>query len=135
MKELTISAEIPNLDTVIEFVNEELEAHDCGPKVQMQIEVAVEEIFVNIAHYAYQPQIGTATVRVEVQPEPQAAVITFIDSGVPYDPLAKPDPDVTLSAEEREVGGLGIYMVKKSMDDVSYEYKDGKNIFTIKKKF
>ena len=72
-------------------------------------------------------------MRVEIQEDPLAAIITFIDSGMPYDPLARPDPDVTLPAEEREIGGLGIYMVKKSMDNISYEYKDGKNILTIKK--
>ncbi len=95
--------------------------------------MAIDELFGNIANYAYNPDIGTATVRVEVTENPLAVVITFIDNGVPYDPLAKSDPDITLSAEEREIGGLGIYMVKKSMDDISYEYKDGKNFLKIKK--
>ena len=133
MKELTIEATDENLDEVLAFVDEQLEEHDCSPKTQMQIDVAVEELFVNIAHYAYNPETGAATVRVEVSENPLSVVITFIDKGVPYDPLAKPDPDITLSAEERQIGGLGIYMVKKSMDDISYEYKDGKNILTIKK--
>ena len=88
----------------------------------------------NIAHYAYYPKEGTATVRVEVLEEPLAVVITFIDNGVPYDPLKNADPDITLSAEEREIGGLGIYMVKKSMDDIFYEYRDGQNILKIRKK-
>ena len=65
--------------------------------------------------------------------EPLTVVITFIDDGVPYDPLAKDDPDTSLSAEERQIGGLGIYMVKKTMDDISYEYKDGRNILKIRK--
>ncbi|MBQ7593134.1 MAG: SpoIIE family protein phosphatase [Synergistaceae bacterium] len=133
MKELTIEADVNNLEKVISFVDEQLEAHDCSPKIQMQIDVAVEELFVNIAHYAYNPETGPATVRVELQEEPLAVLITFIDNGVPYDPLAKEDPDITLPAEERQIGGLGIYMVKKSMDDIVYEYKDGKNILTIKK--
>ena len=133
VNELTIEAEVNNLDNVIDFVNEQLEAHDCSMKIQTQIDIAVEELFVNIAHYAYKPDTGPATVRVELQEEPLAVVITFIDNGVPYDPLAKPDPDITLSAEEREIGGLGIFMVKKSMDDINYEYKNGKNILTIKK--
>ena len=133
MNELTIEADVNNLDNVIDFVNEQLEARDCSIKIQTQIDIAVEELFVNIAHYAYKPETGPATVRVELQEEPLAVLITFIDNGVPYDPLAKPDPDVTLSAEEREIGGLGIFMVKKSMDDINYEYKDGKNILTIKK--
>ena len=134
MKELTIAATVENIETVTDFVNEQLEALDCPMKAQMQIDIAIDELFGNIAHYAYNPEIGKATVRVEVIEDPLAVVITFIDNGVPYDPLAKADPDTTLSAEEREIGGLGIYMVKKSMDDITYEYKDGQNILTIKKK-
>ena len=133
MRELNIEAKTENLDAVLGFVNQHLEEMECSMKTQMQIEVAVEELFVNIAHYAYNPTIGPATIRVEVQEDPLAVIITFIDHGVPYDPLKKEDPDVTLSAEERQIGGLGIYMVKKSMDDISYEYKDGQNILKIKK--
>lgn len=133
MKELTISASVDNIETVTEFINEQLEALDCPMKAQMQIDIAIDELFGNIANYAYNPEIGQATVRVEVIEEPLAVVITFIDNGVPYDPLKKEDPDITLSAEEREIGGLGIYMVKKSMDEINYEYKDGQNIISIKK--
>ena len=133
MKELNIAATVENIETVTDFVNEQLEALDCPMKAQMQIDIAIDELFGNIAHYAYNPEIGKATVRVEVIEDPLAVVITFIDNGVPYDPLAKADPDTTLSAEEREIGGLGIYMVKKSMDDITYEYKDGQNILAIKK--
>ena len=133
MKELTIAAKVENIEVVTNFVNEQLEALDCPMKAQMQIDIAIDELFGNIAHYAYNPVIGQATVRVEVTQDPLAVVITFIDNGVPYDPLAKADPDTTLSAEEREIGGLGIYMVKKTMDDITYEYQDGKNILKIKK--
>ena len=133
MKELTIAATVENIETVTDFVNEQLEAYDCPMKAQMQIDIAIDELFGNIAHYAYNPEVGYATVRVEVIEDPLAVVITFIDNGVPYDPLAKADPDTTLSAEEREIGGLGIYMVKKSMDDITYEYKAGQNILIIKK--
>ena len=133
MKELTIAATVENIETVTNFVNEQLEALDCPIKAQMQIAIAIDELFGNIAHYAYNPEIGKATVRVEVIEDPLAVTITFIDNGVPYDPLAKADPDTTLSAEERDIGGLGIYMVKKSMDDIIYEYKDGQNILKIKK--
>ena len=133
MKELTIEAKTTNIEAVTDFVNEQLEALDCPMKAQMQIDIAIDELFGNIAHYAYNPEIGKATVRVEVIEDPLAVTITFIDNGVPYDPLAKADPDTTLSAEEREIGGLGIYMVKKSMDDITYEYKDGQNILAIKK--
>lgn len=102
-------------------------------KSKMQLDLAVEEIFVNIAKYAYAPGFGKATVRVEVSGDPVTVCITFIDRGIPYDPLKKVDPDVTLSADEREIGGLGIFMTKKVMDDISYEYKNGQNILTLKK--
>ena len=134
MAELTVEATTDNLDRVLSFVNSQLETCDCSPRAQMQLEIAVEELFVNIAHYAYDPEVGSATVKVELQQDPITAIITFIDHGVPYDPLAKADPDVTLSAEDRQIGGLGIYMVKKSVDDIAYEYKDGQNILTLKKR-
>ena len=134
MKELTITATVENIGTVTDFVNEQLEALDCPMKAQMQIDIAIDELFGNIAHYAYHPDVGNATVRVEVTEEPLAVIVTFIDKGMPYDPLRAAEPDITLSAEERNLGGLGIYMVKKSMDEITYEYKDGQNILSIKKK-
>ena len=102
-------------------------------KARVQIDIAIDELFGNIALYAYHPEAGSVTVRVEVTEEPLAVIIAFIDNGKPYDPLANQNPDTALSAEEREIGGLGIFMVKKSMDEVSYHYKDGQNILTIKK--
>ena len=134
MKELIIDATVENIEKVVEFVDEQLEKLECPIKAQMQIDIAIDELFGNIAHYAYHPKVGTATVRVEVTENPLAVAVTFIDNGVPYDPLAAQDPDTTLSAEERQIGGLGIYMVKKSMDEISYEYREGKNILKIKKK-
>ena len=133
MNELDIEAVNENLPKVIAFVDEQLEAAGCPMKPQMQIAVAVEEIFVNIANYAYKPDKGRAKVRVEVSEEPIVVTITFIDKGVPYDPLKREDPDVTLPADKRSIGGLGIFLVKKSMDDVTYEYKDGQNILRLKK--
>ena len=133
MKELTVDATVENIATVTEFVNAQLEQSGCPPKIQMQIDIAIDELFGNIAHYAYDPDVGPATVRVEVDEEP-CVIITFIDNGVPYDPLGKEDPDITLSAEERGIGGVGVYMVKKSMDEISYEYRDGQNILRIKKR-
>ncbi len=133
MKELTVDAAIENIPAVTAFVEEQLEQYNCPMKAQMQIDIAIDELFSNIAQYAYTPKTGKATVRVEVTENPMAVVITFIDNGVPYDPLAKADPNVSLPADERQIGGLGIFMVKKSMDDISYEYKDGQNILTIKK--
>ena len=131
--ELEIEASTENLMEVQTFIEERLSALDCSPKAQMQIEVAVEEVFVNIANYAYAPEKGNATVRVEVGEAPVCVTITFIDRGMPYDPLAKEDPDVTMPAEDRQIGGLGVFMVKKTMDDVAYEYRDGQNILTLKK--
>lgn len=133
MKELTITAEVSNLETVTGFVEEQLEALECPMKAQIQINIAIDEIFSNIAQYAYAPEIGNVTVRVESEDEPKMVRLTFIDSGAPYNPLSVKEPDTTLSADQRQIGGLGIFMVKKSMDEMVYEYKDGKNILTIKK--
>ena len=133
MKELTVQALVENVETVTDFVNEELEAIDCPMKAQMQIDIAIDELFSNIANYAYNPEVGSATVRVEVQEDPMAVIITFVDQGIPYDPLSTSDPNTSLSADDRDIGGLGIFMVKKTMDDVAYEYNNGQNILKIKK--
>lgn len=133
MKEMTITATVENIEKVTYFVNEQLEAIGCPMKAQMQIDVAIDELFGNIAHYAYNPETGPATVRVEVTEAPVSVIVTFIDHGIPYDPLKKDDPDLTLSADEREIGGLGIFMVKKTMDEITYEYRDGQNILRIRK--
>lgn len=132
-KELTIAATVENIEAVTDFVNEQLEALDCPVKAQMQIDIAIDELFGNIAHYAYNPDVGEATVRVEVMEEPLSVVITFIDQGVPFDPLDAQEPDTSLSAQERSIGGLGIYMVKKSMDEITYAYENGRNILSIRK--
>ena len=133
MKELTVAASIDNVSAVTEFVDEQLEALDCPMKAQMQIDIAIDELFSNIAFYAYGEGEGEATVRFEAVDSPRAVRITFIDSGIPYNPLSAEDPDVTLSAEDRKIGGLGIFMVKKSMDTLEYAYQDGKNMLTIQK--
>ena len=134
MREMDIAATLENLDTVMAFVDQQLEEVGCSMKAQMQIDIAVEEVYVNIAHYAYNPEIGGVTIRVQIEEEPLEIILTFIDKGKPYNPLAKEDPDVTLAAEDRQIGGLGIFMVKKSMDNISYEYNEGRNILTLKKK-
>ena len=131
MAELTLLAVVENLDQVQAFVDAELEKLNCPMKTQMQVDVAVEELFVNIARYAYAPKTGSVTIRVQPDEKSHAVAIIFFDSGIPYDPLAKPDPDVTLSAEDRQIGGLGIFMVKKSMDDMQYEYREGHNVLKI----
>lgn len=133
MKELTIAATVENIGAVTDFVDAQLEALDCPMKAQVQINIAIDELFGNIAHYAYNPDVGEATVRVEVEEEPLSVIITFIDGGVPYDPLQAVEPDTTLSAEERALGGLGIFMVRKSMDEITYRYENGRNILSIRK--
>ena len=133
MRELDIQAVTANLPKVLGFINEQLKECNCQGKIIAQIDLAVEEIYVNISSYAYNPEVGPATIRVEILEEPLSVVISFIDNGKPYDPLAKPDPNINLPLEQRKRGGLGIFLVKKTMDDVIYEYKDGQNILTIKK--
>ena len=133
MKELTVNAAVENIEVVTDFVNEELEKLDCPLKARRQIDVAIDELFGNIARYAYSPDVGKATVRFSVEENPLEVTITFIDNGVPFNPLEKSNPDTSLSAEERPIGGLGIFLVKKSMDLVEYEYKNGQNILKIKK--
>ncbi len=131
--EIELDAEVANLPAVLEFIESRLEALGCPPKTQMHIAVAAEEIFVNIASYAYSPRSGSATVRMEISENPSEVSLTFIDGGAPFDPTEKAPPDMSLPVEDRDVGGLGVYMTKKFMDEVSYEYKDGKNILTLKK--
>lgn len=134
MDRITVPAGIDQLETVQDFVAEHLEACACPVKAMMQIEIAVEEIFVNIASYAYYPESGEATVCCEVRKAPLEVVIRFMDQGKPFNPLEKEDADTTQDALIEREGGLGILMVKKSMDSVSYSYEDGKNILTISKK-
>jgi sigma-B regulation protein RsbU (phosphoserine phosphatase) len=132
---LTFDAVVDNIPVVTDFINERLEALDCPMKAQMQIDVAIDEIFANIASYAYPNGTGSATVKYEVLEDPHGVSITFVDSGIPFNPLEREDPDTTLPAEEREIGGLGIFMVRKSMDDVRYQYENGQNVLTIIKYF
>ena len=143
MKSFECEAKTENLDKITAFVETELEELGCGMKQTMQLTIALEEIFVNIAHYAYSkigedgkliPDTGSGPMRLFIDSKDGFVSLIFEDEGMPYNPLEKEDPDITLSAEERQIGGLGIYMVKKSMDDVIYEHKDGKNILTLMKK-
>jgi len=128
MDELIIEAKLENMDTVLDFISEKIE--DCPKKIQNQIRIVVDEVFSNIARYAYQPKVGGAVVRIAVDDD---VIIEFEDSGVAYDPLAKEDPDISLSAEEREIGGLGLFMVKNLMDSVEYRRAGNKNVLTIRK--
>ena len=132
MKEITVRAEAERLGEVTDFVNAELEAFGCPMKTLMQIDLAVEEIFVNIASYAYGPEGGDALIRIGT--EDGGVSVIFEDRGIPFDPTAQEDPDRSSPAEEREIGGLGIFLTKRLMDEVTYEYRDGRNILTIRKK-
>lgn len=134
MKEWTFEAKIDRIPWLTEQVDGLLEGLDCPMKTQMQIDVAIDEWMANIASYAYGNGVGEVTVRFDFQPDDRTVVLTFIDSGVPYDPLAKPDPDVTLSVDKRAVGGLGIFLIKKTMDDMTYARQDGRNVLTIRKR-
>lgn len=133
-KRLTLEAKIDNLDKVLSFIDGILETNGCPVKIQMQMDIAVEEIFVNIAHYAYAPNSGTATISASFDEKKRVVSFSFIDGGVQFNPLERKDPDITMKLEDRKIGGLGIFMVKQSMDNVRYEYRDGLNILTIEKR-
>lgn len=134
MKEIVLPALLESWEQVRNFLDQNLDQMGCPEKIRMQILVASEEVYVNIARYAYQKEEnGMVTVEVGRAEDTGQIIIIFTDNGIRYDPLKREDPDITLSAEDRQIGGLGIYMVKKMMDDVKYRYEDGKNILTISK--
>lgn len=130
-KTIEVDAAVENIGAVTDFINEELENAGCSMKAQIQIDVMIDEVFGNIAKYAYGDAVGKAEVSIGIGDGPKRAVITFSDRGKQFDPLSAEEPDVTLSAEERKIGGLGLFIVKKTMDGVSYKYEDGKNILTV----
>ncbi len=130
-KEITVDSKIENVETLTAFVEEALAPFNPPMKAMMQIDVAVDELFSNVVHYSGAAQM---TLILEVKEDVLTASLTFIDDGVEYDPLTKTDPDVTLSAEEREIGGLGIFLVKKTMDEIEYKRDGCKNILKIEKK-
>ena len=127
MKEITVDATIENMNTVTAFVDDFLDQIACPMKSKIQINIVIDEIFGNICHYAYKDSVGAVTVRVESGNTPKAVFLTFTDNGIPYNPLETEDPDVTSSSEERKIGGLGIYLVKKNMDEMKYEYVNQQN--------
>ena len=133
MSEINLEAKIENIETAQALLHEQIDKFDCSFGVVMQLEIAIEEIFTNISNYAYGENTGMALVKIETTDDPACVYITFTDGGTPYNPLEKEDPDITLGIEDRPIGGLGIFMVKETMDDMIYEYKDGKNVLTIKK--
>ena len=134
MPKITLPAVLDKIETATDFINGILEDANCPMSARMQLDIALDELMSNVARYAYASGEGDVTVSLEILESPRRAVLTITDSGVPYDPLKKEDPDITLSAEERKIGGLGIFIVKRSMDKMSYAFKNGKNIVTIVKK-
>ena len=134
MRELTLKAAIENLPAVTSFLDEILEAAGSSMKSQMQLDVAMDELFGNIARYAYVPGEGDATVRVSVDEANRVAEITLIDRGVPFNPLEALPPDTTASAADRPIGGLGIFLVRKTMDEMTYAREEDRNVLTLRKK-
>ena len=134
MKEITVDAMIENMNTVTAFVDDFLDQIACPMKSRIQINIVIDEIFGNICHYAYKDSVGAVTVRVESGNTPKAVFLTFTDNGIPYNPLDTEDPDITLSSEERKIGGLGIYLVKKNMDEMKYEYVNQQNSLWMEKR-
>lgn len=133
-KELNIEATMENLDTVLGFVEENLELAECPMKVAMKVVVCVEELFVNVVNYAYDGSVGLCSVSFEMTDNiANKATITLSDQGKEFNPLEREDPDTTLDAEERDIGGLGIFMVKNIMDAIFYHRKDGNNIIIMEK--
>ena len=128
---LKIPATLEGMDEVLAFVSSVLDVHGCTLQARTQLRMAIEELYVNVAHYAYPSGDGWAEIRGSV--ENGVATFRIIDGGTPFDPLSKPDPDILLSGEERGIGGLGIYLVKNMVDDVKYDYRDGCNCLTLRK--
>ena len=131
----TFPAKTESLSDVLGFVDQMLDSFECPMKIQMAVCVAIEEVFVNVAHYAYGEGQGDMRLGIGFDEESRTVTFHMTDKGVPFDPLQKPDPDITLSAEDREVGGLGIFIAKKTMDSISYAYENGENVLTMTKKF
>ena len=129
----TFPAKTEALSDVLGFVDQMLDRYECPMKIQTAVCVAIEEVFVNVAHYAYGDGEGEMTLGIGFDEENRAITFRMTDKGVPFDPLKKPDPDITSSAEEREIGGLGIFITKKTMDTLAHAYENGKNILTMSK--
>ena len=134
VKEITVKASIDSITEVTKFIDDHLTELGCPVKTRSQIDIAIDELVNNVASYAYESGTGDLTVQFGFDECSRTAAITFIDSGLPFDPVAAADPDVTLPAEDRGVGGLGIFLVKKTMDNVVYKYLNGKNVLRIEKR-
>ena len=130
----TFPAKTEALSDVLGFVEQMLDSFECPIKIQVALCVAIEEVFVNVAHYAYREGEGNMSLGIGFDEESRAITFRMTDKGIPFDPLKKPDPDISLSADEREIGGLGIFITKKTMDSLTYTYENNENILTMIKK-
>lgn len=133
-REIEVEALVGNLPRVFAFVDRFLADAECPTGPRRKLRMVVDEVFTNIVSYAYGGEVGKAALRIGIEEDPRTIVLTFTDSGIPFNPLEREDPDIALSPLEKPIGGLGIYMTKTAMDDMHYEYRDGKNILTLKKK-
>ena len=134
MQQITLPAAIENIEQATDFLNGILDKAGCSMRDRTKLDIALDELMSNVAQYAYAPGSGDITLSVEIPEAPKRVVLTLRDSGMPYNPLKKEDPDITLSADERKIGGLGIFIVRKYMDDMTYAYKDGQNVVTLIKR-
>ena len=136
MKELFLDAKVENLKILFAFITDALQQYGCSKRDIRLIKLCVEEVFINIACYAYQPGQGQARVTISspcATPELVRVEISFMDKGHPFNPLEEAPPDLDATLEERQIGGLGIYIVREKMDEVSYEYREGENVLTMRK--
>lgn len=134
MNEIIVPAKKENLQNVLNFINKQLDSFEYNIKARLQLEISVEEAFVNISNYAYGSEEGEVLIQCKIDKNPLQTTVKFIDTGIPFNPLENEDPDISLKTEEKEIGGLGIFLIKKNVDYIQYEYRDGKNILTIQKK-
>ena len=133
MKEMNVTSSVEQIKPVTDFINAQLSELKCPEESRLQIDVAIDEIFGNIIHYAYKPDNGPVTIRFSVEDDPLAVNITFIDHGIPFNPLKEASPDLSLPLRNRSIGGLGLFVVQNTMDEVSYHYVNDQNILTIRK--
>lgn len=133
MNKIVVPAKIENLQKVLNFINQELESVEYNETLLLQLELSIEEAYVNIANYAYELEDGDVLISCSIDKNPTRVTIEFIDCGIPYNPLDNEDPDTFSKIEDKEIGGLGILLIKENVDFIGYEYQDGKNILTLKK--
>lgn len=134
MDKIAVPAKIENLKEVLNFVSKQLNSVEYNMKAGLQLELSVEEAYVNIAKYAYGEKEGEVLILCNIDKDHSQITVQFIDCGIPYNPLKNEDPDILSKTEEKEIGGLGIFLIKKNVDHMAYEYRDKKNILTLQKK-